>query len=181
MENRRKVFHIEIGIFLMLLLVSLRFEYVVLIVLASVFLGLVILNKKLLGGSVPIADEMLIVFGREGESPAHGAFWYAFGVLLIFSFVQDFNGILASVFILGVSDGLSTIVGIHGKHKLPYNKKKSLEGTAGFAFVSLVTYFLIGPIAILFSLLGAFFESIDLKLDDNLIISIFSCVFFFVF
>ena len=179
MERKRKSFHLLFGLFVLGLSLGLGREYAVLFVLISFLAGLVILNRKLAGMKVPLADELLAIFNRPGEPPGYGAFWYVFGMLVALTFVKGLNGTLASVLMLGVSDAVSTLVGMRGKKALPYNKNKTFEGTLAFAIVSLVSFIWIGWLAIPFSLLGAFVESLDIGLDDNLMISLFCALFFF--
>lgn len=179
MELRRQLLHMGLGALLILMVWSLELEHVILAVLVAVLAGLAVLNRKLRGSKVPVADELLMIFGREHEPPAYGAFWYALGVLLILSFVNNTNWTIASIFMLGISDGISTVVGLRGTHKLPYNNKKTVEGTGAFLVSSLVCSLWIGTLAIPFSILGAVLESADIELDDNLVLSLFSVGFFF--
>jgi len=90
-----------------------------------------------------------------------------------------------SVMIWGIGDTSAFLAGSkYGKHKLPWNKNKSLEGLIANILVSIaVTFVFIGlgffingiittsiyiTLVIITGTLGAFYESLDLKLDDNL-------------
>jgi len=91
---------------------------------------------------------------------------------------------IATILIWGIGDTAAYFAGTHfGKHKLPYNKKKSWEGFFGnmgvgiliglILFNSFILHF-VTPIwwivlAICGGLAGAFFESVDLHLDDNFV------------
>ncbi|MFH1448417.1 MAG: hypothetical protein ABIG39_06135 [Candidatus Micrarchaeota archaeon] len=178
MEKLRQWFHIGIGIMLLLLVWLAEREYVVLTVLCGFLCGITVLNLKLAGLRVPVIDELLSVFERPNTPPGYGAFWYAFGVLVIISFIQNADYVMAAILVLGISDGVSTIVGLGSSRRLPYNKNKTVGGSLGFAIVSLLSFVWIGALAIPFSIIGAFLEGVDLRFDDNLVISLFSVAFF---
>ena len=102
-----------------------------------------------------------------------------------------------TVLIWGIGDTMAFIFGTkYGKHKLPWNKKKSLEGLLvnvgistlisfvflgmGFVFLNLTLFGIVMcwsilsvPFYILTSIIGGIsgglFESLELKIDDNLI------------
>ena len=181
MEKRRKAFHLAFGVFAILISFLIGRDDAVLVMLVAFLGGLVVLNRKLKGHNVPVADELLASFGRPNEPPGYGAFWFVLGILAIMSYVQSTNGMLASLLMLGVSDAASGFFGLKGKTRIPYNRNKSLEGSAAFFLVSLLSYFWIGWLAIPFALLGALVESVDIGLDDNLLIALFCILFFGVF
>lgn len=110
--------------------------------------------------------------------PGKGAMMFLVGALLsllIFSF--NVRVACASILILALGDGISTIVGIKaGSHKIFYNKAKSWEGTlAGFALAFAGALILVPyQIALAGSLAGMFVESLPLKIDDNFSIPLFS-------
>ena len=94
-------------------------------------------------------------------------------VLLIFNSMQIFR---AAALVLILGDSFSTIFGkLYGKHKIFFNKEKSIEGSfAGFvaAFFGVLTQVSI-PIALAISIFGMIIESIPWKLNDNFTIPIF--------
>ncbi len=52
---------------------------------------------------------------------------------------------------------------------LPYNRYKTIVGTLAFFIVAAIAgYFLIGLYGVLFALILAFIESLNLSLDDNI-------------
>lgn len=179
-EKKRKMFHLSFGLIVLTLSYLWR-ELAVAFVIVSFIAGTIILNMKLKGMKVPIADELLETLGRKGEPHGHGAFWYVLGLLMALTFIRGTGGMLAAVLMLGVADGVSAIVGATGKTRLPYNRRKTLEGSIAFALTSLASFFWIGWLAVPFSLLGAFVESVDSRYDDNLLIPLFACFFFFLF
>ncbi|MFX1295873.1 MAG: hypothetical protein ACFFD2_13600 [Promethearchaeota archaeon] len=100
---------------------------------------------------------------------------YGFVVIIVF---------IATILIWALSDTVAYFVGTYyGKHKLPYNKKKSFEGFFANMAVGIgLGFFFFNPLVLPFissfwwiflSIIGgitsAFFESVDLHLDDNFI------------
>ena len=78
---------------------------------------------------------------------------------------------------LAVGDAFSGIVGYYvGKRRLPYNSKKTLEGTLAFFLSSLLALSVITSFkkAVIISATSALVESLPLKLDDNFTIPIIS-------
>ena len=91
---------------------------------------------------------------------------------------------VATVCIWGIGDTAAYFAGTRwGKHKLPWNKIKSWEGlianfiiglTIGLIVFSPILFPLISTVwwilfAVIGGLSGAFFESVDLRLDDNFV------------
>lgn len=109
---------------------------------------------------------------------------YAMAVLLtIITFPKHMA--LIGIYTLAIADPLSAIIGIKfGKHKI--TETRSLEGSIAFFLVTfLVTLFVLTTynsgfeitillISLLMGMLGALFEMIPLKLDDNLTIPLFT-------
>ncbi len=180
MELRRKLFHIAFGVLVLSLAIFLDPEYAIAFTFLSLLMGLLILDRKLRRLKVPLADELLELFGRPGEPPGYGAFWFIFGLLALLTFIIKREDMLASILMLGVGDAVSTIIGYSGRHGLPYNRNKTFEGSLAFIAVSLVSFAWLGPIAIPFALLGALVESLDARIDDNLLISLYCIAFFLI-
>jgi dolichol kinase len=66
----------------------------------------------------------------------------------------------------------------YGSVKIPYNPEKSIQGSlAGFAAAFLGALIIVSPFyAFLAALLGMIGESLPLKVDDNVVIPLFSGV-----
>lgn len=121
-------------------------------------------------------SDFLHSFARPGEVEKKiylGASHFFIGMtlaLVLFNSLQIFR---IAVLVLIVGDSFSTIFGkLYGKHKISYNKKKSIEGSfTGFiaAFLVILTQVSI-PIAFLAAFIGMFVESLPMKIDDNLTI-----------
>jgi len=139
---------------------------------------LIVIDRRAKNMRSPLADYLIDSLERKGAPPAHGAMWYAIGALIALTFIPNPAAAAATIFIMAIADGISTLVGIKGTHALPHNKKKTLEGSAAFFIVGLGAYAFIGFLAVPFSLLGAITESLDFRLDDNLTVPLV-CVAFF--
>ena len=97
-----------------------------------------------------------------------GAMNFFMGSLVaIFFFSREYAGI--SIIILGVSDGIATIMGLKSKHKI--YESKTFEGTIGFFTTCFLILFLTTtPFqAILISIILSVIELIS-PVDDNLLI-----------
>ncbi len=141
-------------------------------------IGTLLINLRVLG--VPLNFVMWFEqrFERTGAKlPGWGSACYAIGTLIIVSFLSDINQIAAIIFILAIGDGISTIIGRYGRIKIPYNKKKTIEGSVAFFISSLGCFYFIGAIALPLALVGMIAES--LPAEDNLTIPI-ACTFFMV-
>ena len=103
----------------------------------------------------------------------YGAIWLGIGTLIAYVFM-DKSFFLLALLAIYFADPMATFAGSYKPiAKLPYNKKKSIVGTlAYFAVVAIPGYFLVGPMAILFALVGAFVESLPIKLDDNFSVAV---------
>jgi len=70
------------------------------------------------------------------------------GLLVTVSFLSDRNQILATLFVLAIADGVAPLFSKYSGVKLFYNKSKTAGAVAAFFLISLLTYVLIGPIAV---------------------------------
>jgi dolichol kinase len=89
--------------------------------------------------------------------------------LLLFDQETAFLAILAT----SLGDGVSTLSGMwFGRHPLPHNKEKSIEGSlAGFAAALGGGLLVAGPYqAALAAVVGMVIESLPSRIDDNLTI-----------
>lgn len=168
-EKKRQILHIivAVGAIIVLLLygrgVLMSATFFILVI------GLILVNQAYLGKTNRIVEWFIRNFEREGvRFPGWGSACYATGVLLLTSITQNPNYIIAGLVIIGFGDALSTLAGSQGKIRLPYNKKKTLEGSVAFFLSSLPTVFLIGPAGIAAGAIATFVESLPLPLDDNI-------------
>ncbi|MEM3555490.1 MAG: SEC59/DGK1/VTE5 family protein [Candidatus Micrarchaeia archaeon] len=182
LEIRRRAIHITFGLLLIaaLLLRGEGNRELIEGVLFAVFLiGLWIIDMKLKKRKLPVVDYLLETFERPHALPAYGAFWYGMGVLLLLSFVGDLNFICASIAILALGDGFSTLIGRMGNTRFFYNKKKTLEGSIAFFIVSsFASYPFIGFSGVVLAFICSVAESIDWGVDDNFIIPLICVVYY---
>ncbi|HSB47824.1 MAG TPA: hypothetical protein VLD37_07470 [Candidatus Bilamarchaeum sp.] len=170
-ETERQLFHMLIGCCTIAALFVLGRGFAIAAVFFTIIIGLVLMNRRLLGQRIPLVTWFEEKFERENARlPGWGSACYAAGVLVALTFLAEPSRIAAVIFILGIGDGVSTIAGRLGKVKLPHNPSKTLEGSIAFVAASLPAYFLIGPLVLPAALVGAIAES--LPLEDNLTIPI---------
>ena len=138
--------------------------------------GSIIINQKILGKKIKFIDDLIEKLERrETRFIGYGSAWLVIGFIFTIVFFTDIDKILAILWILGIGDGFSTLFGINGKHKLFYNKNKTVEGTLALFISGLVGYIFIGPQIIILSFGCSFIESIPFSkigLDDNITIPI---------
>ncbi|MFH1107512.1 MAG: phosphatase PAP2 family protein [Candidatus Micrarchaeota archaeon] len=173
MEFRRQLFHMYVGVAVVVAAILLGTSAVEQFIIVALFAGLLAINAKLVGGRIGVFERFLAEFERrKAEFPGRGALFFAVGALFLLSFSLSDGFALAALSVLAVSDGASTMVGVrHGQAKLPWNKRKSWEGM--FAFFStgaVVAYLFIGLYGVLLAALLALVETYDFHIDDNLLI-----------
>ncbi len=178
MELRRQAVHLLVGLTSLIFLLCGGRDFAIAIMFVATIVSSIPTHLRLLGMK-PAFVGWLEQFERKG-APFLGWGSAAFfaGLLLLLAFLTDVNQIAASIFIVTVGDGFSTIVGHRGNIRLPYNKKKTLEGSLAFLLSSLPAYYFIGTMALPLVFLATLVESIHLGIDDNITIPA-SCIMFF--
>ncbi len=177
-EAERQVFHLLLGVVALLLLLHFGRGFMIGMVFFIIVIGTLLMNIRLRGGRIFFVQWFEERLERPGALlPGWGSACYATGVLLLLTFLTDINQISASLVVLGLADAFSTIIGRKGRMKLPYNRNKTLEGTAVFFISSLVAWYFVGPAAIPLALVATIAESLP-GLEDNLAIPV-ACVLFF--
>ncbi len=181
-EGVRQLIHIGAGIFF--LLFFLAFGRIPFIVLAFFLLviGSLFIHFRMVGTYIPLIHDVGDSLERDGARfPGWGPALYLVGLLMIATVLQNADDVAAAILILGVSDGASTLVGLHGRHPLPYNRRKTVEGTLVFFFTSLFGYVFIGPAIVPLAFLAALAESSNVPIDDNLLVPLVSVIYLFIF
>jgi len=180
-EIERQAFHLMLGIISLIILLGLGRPYLIAGSFITLVVGFFFVNRMLLRKSAPIAEQFVTRFEREGAIfPGWGSANYGLGVLLASALLDNTSYVAAALIVLALGDGLSTLIGKLGRHRLPWNRSKTWEGTVAFMFGCLPGYLFVGPIIIPLSLIGAFIESVDWPLDDNLMIPLACTLFFWV-
>lgn len=123
-----------------------------------------------------LAVRLVEVLEREEslrKFPAGGAIFYFTGVSLSIALFPGYI-VPAIILVTTVGDAFSTLVGLRwGSIKLPYNREKSLQGSAAFLATAFLASSLAAPyqIALVGSLAGALAESIATGGgEDNLLV-----------
>ncbi len=182
LETRRQLIHMS-GIAIPFYLQWSYYAWGVITPLLSLLLAIILLygislsyKKKL---RVPVVARIIDTTERPGViavSPARGAMMFLLGgtvTLLLFSY--SIAIVAASIAVLALGDSFSTLAGKRlGRHRIPYNKEKSIEGSlfgtiAAFAGALILVPW---PLALAGALGGMLAESLPLKVDDNLVIPI---------
>jgi len=176
-EFNRQMFHIFLGLALVLLLKYgfMGDKFILILVIIGIILSY--LSKKY---DIPVIRDLLQKFERKEDLekfPGKGIIFYLIGAYVsLVLFPKEIA--MASIMILAFGDSVSHMFGLHyGKRKHPLSKTKFLEGTiagfiAGFLGALIFLPFLE---AFLASLAAMIVEGVEMKIraeqvDDNLII-----------
>ena len=178
-ELRRKLFHFFFGLFLIFILFYSGRRNLIIFLSFVFIMGCIMIILMRQGRKIPIADWFEEKFERENvRFPGYGAFWYVVGTLLLVLSLNNANEIAAAIVTLAAGDSAATIFGIQGRHSLPYNRIKTVEGSVAFFVFSLPACLFVGWIGIALAAIAAAVESLDTPIDDNLLIPVAAILFF---
>ena len=179
-ELNRQLFHIVLGIALLIILLYFGRLKTIYFLSGVLFVGFFLINLVIRGIRIPIATWFVETFERKDAFlPGYGSAWYVTGLLLSCLLIPNVDQLAAAIIVFAFGDAASTIFGRHGHHPLPYNSKKTIEGTCAFVLFSLMSFIFVGWYAIPLALFAALVESLPLGIDDNLTIPIACSVFFY--
>jgi dolichol kinase len=181
-ERPRKLAHVMSNLLACLLIWLLGTQMVSYYVLAATTIGILVMHLTIVGVKVPGIEEWLKNVGRKGETPGEGALYNALGILFALGLLKnDPAAVICVILILGLGDGLSTYAGTtYGKHKLPWNRSKSLEGSIGFFAGAICTMFVMPEMATFIVVaIAAIVESLPIKLNDNITLPVMSSLLFY--
>ena len=171
-ELNRQLFHIILGLASILMLLHFGRGFMSAAVFFVIIFGTLLMNAKILGAKIFFVEWFERMFERsDAPLPGWGSAAYAIGVLVVLTFISDIAQIVTVIYILAVGDGISTIIGRKGRFRIPYNDKKTVEGSLALFVSSLPGYLLIGPLIVPLAIIAAAVESIP-YLEDNLAIPI---------
>ena len=171
-EDNRQAFHFLLGCAVIAFCALFGKSAAAVLAGAALLIGMALVHLKLTGRKLGPVDWFLMHFARPHEVAGYGALTYAAAVLAILTLTNGEAQALSSLFILAAGDAASTVVGLRGKHRLPYNRKKTAEGTLAFFAAALPSAVFAGPAAILVSAAAALAESLEARVDDNLVIAV---------
>lgn len=181
-ELRRKLFHLFFGLFLIFILFYSGRINLIIFLCIFLFIGCIMIFVMQKGWKIPIADWLEEKFERKNvRFPGYGAFWYVVGALLSALFLGDTHEISAAIVVLAAGDSAATIFGIMGTHPLPYNRRKTWEGSIAFFIFSLPACLFAGWVGIALAAIAAIVESLDTPVDDNLLIPVAILLVFILF
>lgn len=197
-EVQRQLIHLLTGITLIFLIrIAGNLALTVLLLLIAFYVlmsAIIVMNKLPLSFST-----FLCRWGRPAKQhiPLQGTILLLIGITLSFILFPE-SVVYASIAIVAFGDSIATAAGVLiGNHKLPYSKKKTVEGTvSGTIAAFLAASFFVTPLqALIGSAGGMLLESfLDLQtikevnsqtllrffFNDNLLIPIFSGLLIFV-
>lgn len=172
-EDYRQVVHAAFGAAVMIAAVLFGRDWAMAALFSVFCVFLLMVTWSMVGKKNHLFDFLMKRFERKVDIPGKGAMMYSVGVLFLLTFSPSLAFALAGIGILAFGDAVSTMVGIRGSRRLPWNARKTWEGLAGFAVASAIISFpLIGSIGIAYSVLLGIAETLPWDLDDNLVISV---------
>lgn len=181
-ELRRKLFHLFFGIFLIILLYYSGRTYLMIFLGTILIFGIMMILLMKNGKRIPVADWLEETFERENvRFPGYGAFWYVVGALLLSIFLNNSTEIAAGIMTLAAGDSAATIFGIIGHHRLPYNRRKTWEGSIAFFVFALPACLFVGWAGAALAAIASIVEGLPAPMDDNLLVPISVIVFFLLF
>ncbi len=175
-EFNRQLFHLFLGVIIVLLLVLglLTHRLLVLTLVIGGILSMISLKWKL-----PFITWLLEVFDRKDvKFPGEGAFYYVFGCTLAL-YLFSFNIALASIMILALGDSFSHIIGKQYGRKR-FGAKTFVGTMSGIFFGFFGAFVFVNPSMAFFGAsISMLIEAIELRvkgfiIDDNLLIPIVS-------
>jgi dolichol kinase len=184
LEVKRQVLHGS-GVFIALFLLIIYDFFggwmapaIILVTIISIAYGISFLHRR--GAKIPLLTKMITDAERskDKEFPGRGALRFFTGVLLTLLIFRNSPVVVAAgVIVLALGDSASTLGGLaFGRHKIFYNKDKSIEGSlAGFIASFIGLKFLLPLniiVAAISSFTGLFVESLPLGIDDNLTVPV---------
>jgi len=168
LEFRRKLFHFFSLLSLALFVLFLPFWANVLFFSVAIVINYLLVKrqKKLLG----LLSPLIYALERERNlsRPGIQSLYALLGIFI--SYLLFGEGSLYGILVLAVGDAFSGLVGYYmGKHPLPYNPRKTAEGSLAFfisSFLALLPFTDMYT-ALFVSLTCALAESLPLPFDDN--------------
>jgi phytol kinase len=181
-ERARKIAHILSNISVCLLIWLLGTKDISYFVLIGTCVGIPLMHLTIIGVKLPGIEQWLKNVGREGEIPGEGAMYNALGILFALGLLRsDYTAAIASIMILALGDGFATYVGtIYGRHKLPWNNRKTIEGSIGFAAGAMCALLVLPlTITVIVVLLATVVETLPIRLNDNITLPVVSSLIYY--
>lgn len=178
LEIKRQLFHMSVGITIVILLYNNIINSTVLLIVAVLGLTLSLTYRRY---KIPGISFLLQKFDRKKDIeifPGKGAVFYVLGSFFaVFLFPKDIA--MASIMILAFGDSVSRLAGPYGYLKHPFHSEKFVEGMIAGAIMAFTGAFIFVHwiLALSASAIAMFIEGFDIKIkgfkvDDNLTIPI---------
>jgi dolichol kinase len=172
----RKSIHM-LGFAVPFVVMKLGTNLVVVMIGAVTILYLTSETLRLKGRSLPAITEFTKKAARPEELSSYilPPLYFALGfVVSLLIFPQPIG--FAAIAVLTLGDGTSNIVGSFGQKRLPFNSRKTLEGTiSGFLLGFLGAAVFVPPLsALLGAAVGSLMEALPLPINDNLTVPVSS-------
>ncbi len=182
-EFYRKFVHLAFGVCLALTIYML--DKSILLTLFSLGIAIYFLIVKFFSKLPAFLQKTILYLSREDELKfmiGKGSFFFILAILICLILFSK-TAVATATLIAAVGDAFSTIIGKnYGRHKLPYNKNKSFEGSLAFftsstgaiLFFDLLInvnfkIFCLIFVALICTILESFIKRSEI-IDDNLII-----------
>ena len=181
-ETPRKTIHVISNLSACVLIWIFGIQTISYFILIGTYAGILLMHITMSKIKLPGIEQWIKNVGREGENPGEGALYNALGILFAIGILRsDVAAAISVILILALGDGLATFVGTkYGKHKLPWNRNKSLEGTIGFVAGAMCALFIMPvPATIFIAVLAAFIESLPIKVNDNIALPVVTSLCYF--
>lgn len=171
-EELRQTVHIFIGIVVIGLVYVIGVENTLGVLVFFLVVGVLFSNAKALGFKNGLVDGILDRIERGVKIPGKGAITMFSGMIFILSLTPPIYAITL-ISILAVGDGFSTLIGRNAEVKLPWNDNKTWYGFVSFVvFSSIPAFSFLGFEGIAYAFTLGMIETIDVDIDDNLLLSI---------
>jgi dolichol kinase len=181
-ERARKIAHILSNLSICLFIWLLGTQTIFYFVLVGTLVGILLMHLTIIEVRIPGIEQWLKTVGRKGEIPGEGAMYNALGILFALGLLRsDYLAAIATIMILALGDGFATYIGtIYGRRKLPWNNRKTIEGSIGF-FVGAMCALLILPLPLTVAvvLLASVIETLPIRLNDNITLPIVSSLVYY--
>ena len=172
-ETKRQAVHFLVCMAALAVFLVLSRNWLLAVTFSVLLVGSLLINMTVRNSKIHLVEWFVGEFEREDvRLPGWGSACLATGVLILAAYIREPSGLAAGLVVLGIGDGLSTLVGRRGSRRLPWNRKKTVEGTLAFFAGSLAAWIFIGPLSVLLAVIAALAESLDLGIDDNLVIPV---------
>ena len=181
-ERARKTAHILSNLSVCLLIWLLGTQTISYFVLVGIFIGILLMHLTIIGIKLPGIEQWLENVGREGEIPGEGAMYNALGILFALGLLRsDYMAAIAVIMIFALGDGFATYIGtIYGRHKLPWNNRKTIEGSMGFLVGAMCALLVLPlPITVVVVLLATIIETLPIRLNDNITLPVVSSLAYY--